>query len=200
MRVHYDLGYLPRYCGAFLEGLAGTLPDPARVVEIGTGPGCSLHCILLGLAWHEDVHVWTIDVRKVDINRIMGSKFKGRYTAINEDSSDVAKDWSVPLDMIYVDGDHTYKGCVSDITNWEPHLKDGGIMAFDDFGFFCGRVEKAVDDTLLAKQGRLIGRIGRLIAFEKTMGASLSWYKHIAWGPKGPLSMRAWVNMCLGIK
>ena len=200
MRRHCDLGYLPRYCAAFLEGLAGTLPDPARVVEIGTGPCCSLHRILLGLAWHKDVHVWTIDIEEINVSSIMGDEFKGQYTFINENSSNVAKNWSVPLDMIYVDGDHLYEGCVSDIASWEPHLKDGGIMAFDDYGFFCGGVERAVDHTLLAKKWRLIGRIGRLIAFEKTMGGSLAWYKPIAWAPQGPLSMKVWADACLGVK
>lgn len=201
MRRHCDLGYLPRYCGAFLEGLAGVLPDPARVVEIGTGPGCSLHRILCGLAWHEDAHVWTIDIEEIDVDRIMDGEFEDRYTAINKDSSSVAKDWKIPLDMIYVDGDHSYGGCISDIINWGPHLKDGGIIAFDDYGFFCGQVEKAVDDTLLAKEWRFIGRIGRLIAFEKTTGGPLDWYKGIAWMQhEKALSMKVWVDACLGMK
>lgn len=201
MRRYCDYGYLPKYCGAFLEGLVGTLPDPARVVEIGTGPCCSLHRMLSGLAYHKDAHIWTIDNREINFDRIMDDEFKGRYTAINKNSLDAAQNWSVPLDMLYIDGDHTYEGCTADIIAWEPHLKDGGIIAFDDYGFFLGNVEGAVDDAWLARKWRSIGRIGRFIAFEKAMGNSLEWHKNISWlSQNEPLSFKTWMYLCLGMK
>nr|NIV28847.1 hypothetical protein [Anaerolineae bacterium] len=47
---HGDPTYCSKWEGAFLEGLVANCPDPARVVEIGTGKGTSLCRIMYGLA------------------------------------------------------------------------------------------------------------------------------------------------------
>jgi hypothetical protein len=36
------------------------------------------------------------------------------------------------IDFIYVDGDHSYEGCLKDIELYYPKLRKGGIMAGDD--------------------------------------------------------------------
>jgi hypothetical protein len=36
-------------------------------------------------------------------------------------------------DLIYVDADHSYGGCIADIQAFWPKLKPGGIMAFHDY-------------------------------------------------------------------
>jgi len=38
------------------------------------------------------------------------------------------------LGLVYLDGDHTYNGCKTDINCWFPKLVSGGIMAFHDYG------------------------------------------------------------------
>jgi predicted O-methyltransferase YrrM len=38
-----------------------------------------------------------------------------------------------PIDMLFIDGDHSYNGVRNDILNWTPMLKDGGIIALHDF-------------------------------------------------------------------
>lgn len=37
------------------------------------------------------------------------------------------------LDFVYIDGDHSYKGVMEDITTWLPKVKPGGIIAGDDY-------------------------------------------------------------------
>ncbi len=37
------------------------------------------------------------------------------------------------LDFCYIDGDHSYQAVTDDITAWLPKLKQGGIMAGDDY-------------------------------------------------------------------
>lgn len=37
------------------------------------------------------------------------------------------------LDYVYIDGDHTYEGCLADIKAWWPKVKSGGILAGDDY-------------------------------------------------------------------
>ena len=46
-----------------------------------------------------------------------------------EYSSDAVKHFPDEyFDLIYIDGDHTYAGCISDIENWYPKVKKGKIL------------------------------------------------------------------------
>lgn len=38
------------------------------------------------------------------------------------------------MGLIYIDSDHSYGGCKSDVKSWWPKLVPGGIMAFHDYG------------------------------------------------------------------
>ncbi len=37
------------------------------------------------------------------------------------------------FDFIYVDGDHSYEAVLSDLNNYYPKLRDGGLLAGDDY-------------------------------------------------------------------
>lgn len=38
-----------------------------------------------------------------------------------------------PVDMVFIDGDHSYEGASGDIINWLPNIKPGGIIAVHDY-------------------------------------------------------------------
>ncbi|MCI5051976.1 MAG: class I SAM-dependent methyltransferase [Simkaniaceae bacterium] len=48
------------------------------------------------------------------------------------------------FDYIYIDGDHSYKGVMLDLTTYVPKVKKGGLIIGDDFGFQT--VAKAVKE------------------------------------------------------
>jgi len=58
------------------------------------------------------------------------------------------------LDVVYVDGDHTYEGALADLNAYWPLLAPGGCMAGDDYadiGAWWGDgVVRAVDDFVAA--------------------------------------------------
>ena len=39
------------------------------------------------------------------------------------------------LDWIYVDGDHSYEGCLKDLNNAKEVVKPGGFILGDDYGW-----------------------------------------------------------------
>jgi cephalosporin hydroxylase len=39
-----------------------------------------------------------------------------------------------PFDVIYVDGDHSYDGCMADLINYSPMVDKGGYLVIDDAG------------------------------------------------------------------
>lgn len=57
------------------------------------------------------------------------------------------------LDLVFIDGLHTYEATRSDILSWWERLKTGGIMCFHDYVTFEG-VTRAVDETFLELDGR----------------------------------------------
>jgi hypothetical protein len=127
---------------------------------------------LMGLSRHDDYHCWTVDIEErpyleYEVNQ--RNLPRDRYTQILGASQDVAKTWNQELDWVYIDGDHTYDGCIADIAAWEKHLKFGGLMLFDDYELSWWAVTEAVDKVMFAPDSdwRFVGQVGRLIAFEK---------------------------------
>lgn len=48
-------------------------------------------------------------------------------------SQDVGRSWQGgPVDLVFVDGDHSYEGCLEDWEVWHPHVRPGGAIAFHD--------------------------------------------------------------------
>lgn len=50
---------------------------------------------------------------------------------------DVAKQFPDEyFDLIYIDADHTYEGCLKDIKAWYPKIKKGGFITGDDYSHY----------------------------------------------------------------
>lgn len=59
------------------------------------------------------------------------------------------------LDFVYVDADHSYKGCKEDIELWYPKLKEKGILTGHDY-YAVPDVKKAVDEFVIKNNFKLI--------------------------------------------
>lgn len=58
---------------------------------------------------------------------------KDRITLIEGDSIEVGKNWNQGMDLLYIDGDHSYKYAREDISNFSRFLKVGGYLLVDDY-------------------------------------------------------------------
>jgi predicted O-methyltransferase YrrM len=47
-------------------------------------------------------------------------------------SADVARDWSQPVDLVFIDGDHSEDGCATDWDQWHGFVEPGGAVVFHD--------------------------------------------------------------------
>lgn len=47
------------------------------------------------------------------------------------------------FDLIYIDADHTFRGCLRDIIDWYPKVKKGGLLLGDDYKIY--KSETGVD-------------------------------------------------------
>src|SRR5436305_12826759 len=48
-------------------------------------------------------------------------------------SLEVAADWHDPVDLLYVDGWHSYDAVIADGEAWLPHLAPWGVAVFDGY-------------------------------------------------------------------
>lgn len=73
-----------------------------------------------------------------------------RAKIIRKPSIEAAKDIAAgSLDFVFIDADHSYKGCKDDIEAWLPKLKQGGLLCGHDYNnidFPCFGVNQAVDE------------------------------------------------------
>jgi predicted O-methyltransferase YrrM len=67
------------------------------------------------------------------------------------------------VDMVFIDGDHTYRGVKGDIDTWLPKIKKGGLICGHDYGVEWPGVVQAVNEKF--KDVEVIGSI---------------WYKKVA--------------------
>lgn len=130
-----------------LKFLVQSLPDNPRIVNIGAGAGTS--CLAM-IEARDDSVVYSIDIQ--DGNSPLGSLYSerkvfegagifhlsgSRWFQVIEDSKETAKRWlkegAKPLDMVFIDGDHSYEGCSGDIMLWTPMIKSGGLMSIHDY-------------------------------------------------------------------
>jgi hypothetical protein len=47
-------------------------------------------------------------------------------------SDELAKEWGRPVSVLFIDGDHTYKGVKADWRNFSKFVKAGGVIFFHD--------------------------------------------------------------------
>jgi len=47
-------------------------------------------------------------------------------------SEQAAAGWSAPVDLVFVDGDHSEAACRLDWQLWHPFVEPGGVIAFHD--------------------------------------------------------------------
>lgn len=111
--------------------------EPGQVyLEVGVDKGKSLS--VARMVAKKDVNVFGVDLR-VD-PRVKGTIF------YQGDSVEVARLWTDEINVLFIDGDHSYEGCKADIDAWYPHMAKGGVMLFHDADATSPGVVQAVEE------------------------------------------------------
>jgi len=64
-------------------------------------------------------------------------------------SRDVAAEWTLPIRLFWIDGDHSYRGCKEDFDLFSPYLSEGAVVAFhDSLNAFEGPIRVFVEEVL----------------------------------------------------
>lgn len=87
----------------------------------------------------------------MDLGTSRTQSFRDRATHMVQGSVEAAA-WVAreSLDLVFIDGDHSYEGAGGDVAAWWPTLRPGGIMAGHDYTFTWPGVVQAVNEFAIS--------------------------------------------------
>jgi predicted O-methyltransferase YrrM len=112
-------------------------PSDARVVSIDPHTGDRQQLEGLGFA-----RTSTLDLFRFIVS---AAGLQDRIDIRVATSDEAALDWTDEIDLLFVDGWHSYDAVRSDIAHWTPFLTRQGLVCFDDYLTY-GDVHRAVND------------------------------------------------------
>jgi len=118
-----------------------------RLVEIGVAEGVSALAMREVMSENGTLHL----IDPFHLNRVPGLNFmkraahravngcrRGTAAWIEKFSYEAVRDWSLPIDLILIDGDHTAEGVERDWNDWSRFVKPDGVVLFHDARLFEG--------------------------------------------------------------
>jgi len=157
-------GWLTEREAKLLFNLARNLKGTGIIVEIGSWKGKSTICLAKGSKEGKRVKVYAIDphtgspehskrygkVWTFDefLQNIKNAGVEDLVVPIAKTSEDAYKSFNLPVDLLFIDGNHEYKSVKLDFELWNNKLIEGGIVAFHDSIGWPGP-RKVVDEKIL---------------------------------------------------
>lgn len=162
-----------------LYSLLYNLPDHAKIVEIGVEYGRSTS-VIAEVSKEKKFEFLAVDNYCEDKgeeakNHVLNQmkKHNWNFDLYLADSLQALKENKVEdgeIDLIHIDGDHTFDGVYRDTEAWLPKIRKGGFACFDDYSHpTLPEVKKAVDKYMrrYGKQWQKIGIFGNKLGVFK---------------------------------
>lgn len=119
--------------------------NPLLTVELGVDYGASLIALArynkgytCGIDWFQgDDQTGQRDTEQIVIDNIRKSGVPFIYV-IKSTFDEMAAQWTRGIDLLHIDGHHTYEDVKNDFTKWSPHVRSGGVILFHDTVSFDG--------------------------------------------------------------
>ncbi len=111
-----------------------------NVMEIGVDVGHSTAAFLLGLMENDapDGRLYSVDIREVPAFDTYKHCQQWKWLRANSatERGRILAAFSLPqspsLNVLYIDGDHSYEGCKADLDNFGPLVLPGGVILIHD--------------------------------------------------------------------
>lgn len=118
----------------FLRQEAFKLGPSSQIMMLGCGPGVMSVAMLEGHPNPPNIAIVDLTSFYYCEAHLRGAGVDySRVQFITGDSSSIGDQWwHIPVDLLIVDGDHSFSGCRKDIQGWWQHVKPGGLVFFHD--------------------------------------------------------------------
>ena len=105
-----------------------------EIVEIGTNVGLSAIALAHGLG-ELNKRIYTVDIycHPQFAKNVQMAGATHRIEQLLGPSHVIASSFHSGIGLLFVDGDHSYRGVVTDIKAWSNKVVQGGYIIFDDF-------------------------------------------------------------------
>ncbi len=159
---------------ALLFGLSACSGEKGCILEIGSFVGRSTIALAAAQKEKGGKQIYAIDCfpYKNLIDNLRLAEVMDWVILIENFSHRVAKSWDKPIELLFIDGNHSYFGAKDDISLWTPFIIEGGFVALHDYGSFEYQgVHRAVYKLLLSKpsEWRVVSDrdTGSIIVFQR---------------------------------
>lgn len=137
-------GWITEKEGELLYRLAQQCSGKGVIVEIGSWKGRSTLCLAKGSRKGNNVSVYAVDTHTENIiggsvitfddfqHNIQRSGMDNIVVPIIKTSTDAAREFQQPVELLFIDGAHEYEAVKADVEWWGAKLVDGGILAIHD--------------------------------------------------------------------
>jgi predicted O-methyltransferase YrrM len=142
--------------------LASGVGRGATVTEIGSFLGASACYLARGLSGRGKVYcvdTWNNNAMD-EPERDTYAEFQNNITDVASTivplrglSHEVAQDFDKKIDLMFIDGDHSYEACLTDWQSWNEFLKKDAIVVFHDSGWAEG-VQKVISEKVSPRARR----------------------------------------------
>ena len=123
-----------------LYKLAKKIPRGGSIVELGAYKGRATAWLANGAKEGNAAKVYPVDLFETTKVDNWLDEYKDNVKGLEEVIEIIVSDtvaascgWNKgKVDMMFIDGDHSYEGILGDFGSWYKHLKIGGVVAFHD--------------------------------------------------------------------
>jgi predicted O-methyltransferase YrrM len=128
-----------------------TVATHAKIGIVETGRAHGGSCFVMACA-APDTPIYSIDIAPRN-DALLQQLFQRTQVGKNVelivgDSQNVKYPHIGPIDLLFIDGDHSYQGCMNDLVNWYDHVVVGGHLVLHDSYLGSSGVQKAVCEFL----------------------------------------------------
>jgi predicted O-methyltransferase YrrM len=137
-------GWLTAAEGELLFTLAASCPPGGTIVEIGSWKGKSTTWLVEGAGLASGIRLFAVDPHEPYLADPQADSLRdfrenldrlgltARVTPIVARSQDAAESFGLPIDLLFIDGDHEEGPVTADVAVWLPKVPAGGRVALHD--------------------------------------------------------------------
>src|SRR5262245_42998448 len=185
-------GWLSDAQGCALFRAAAATTGKGRIVEIGSWKGRSTAWLAAG-ARLSGARVFAVDPHtgsREDPDAATLAEFHANLSRAGVaahveplvmTSAEAARAFDAPIELLFIDGDHTYDAVRLDADLWLPKLVEGGTVMFHDVGTagYSGPRRVFRDSICWSSRFEGIARVGSMVIARRTRHRS---FRSAAWG------------------